>query len=169
MLLSSLSKVQFLLRQGSLLMKMEILFLNLLSETQVLGLKKRISLKYFKFLGNQMQPLTLTPPESAWDYPHAKRLQRLFMGKYLLLTIKKKFSDRSNFIPIGQKFLQEKRILMINPNQIFQVIIIIKKVNNQYYLNNLGTGPLLGFYSNAQSFCTISVGRSHDSSIQLCK
>jgi len=47
MLSSSLSKVQFLLRQGSLLMKMEILFLNLLSETQVLGLKKRISLKYF--------------------------------------------------------------------------------------------------------------------------
>jgi hypothetical protein len=91
------------------------------------------------------------------------------MEKYLLLTMKKKFRDRLNFIQNGLKFLLEKRIFMINPNQILQVIIIIKKVNNQYYLNNLATGPLLGFYSNAQSFCTISVGRSHDRSIQLCK
>lgn len=110
--------MQYLLKLGLLIMEMETLFLSLLSETQVLGLKKRISLKYSKFLANLKQPQVLTHLELGWDYPLAKRLQRLLMEKYLLLMMKKKFRGRQNSIPIGLKFLLKKRILKIIPNLI---------------------------------------------------
>jgi len=51
------------------------------------------------------------------------------MGKYSLLTMKKKFRDRWSFTLIGLRLLPEKRNLMINPYLIVR-LIIIKKGNN---------------------------------------
>jgi hypothetical protein len=128
MLSSSLSKEQYLLKLDSLIMMMEILFYSSLSETQVLVLKKRISLKYLKCSANWMRPQVLTPLESGWDYPLVKRLQRLSMEKYSSLTMNKKFRSRLSFIQIGLRYTLKKIILMINPNIIVQ-LIIIKKAN----------------------------------------
>jgi hypothetical protein len=128
MLSSSLSKEQYLLKLDSLIMMMEILFYSSLSETQVLVLKKRISLKYLKCSANWMRLQVLTPLESGWDYPLVKRLQRLSMEKYSSLTMNKKFRSRLSFIQIGLRYTLKKIILMINPNIIVR-LIIIKKAN----------------------------------------
>jgi len=57
------------------------------------------------------------------------------MGKYSLLTMKKKFRGRWSSIQIGLRFLQIMIILLISPNLIV-LLIIIKKANNKYFLNN---------------------------------